>query len=234
MNEKTRVLTFYLTNRQSGNIIAYNYILITQVEHKILNLSLALGAIAILYLSLFNPTRAYGYNDNQIKRISVDKKIRDIGSTQYFDNIESSNKTFFEEDIVEFQVNVKNVSPEVMYNINVKDFLPKYLSLIFYPGKFDNDQSIIEWNIDKLNADESKTYLIRAKVNNSAKLNMRTKQTNKAEACGAGQCDNDNASYFIGKIGIPATGASDIILKTGLVASIAGLGFLFRKKARGY
>jgi len=205
------------------------------MKHKILNLSLALGAMAILFLSLFNPTKAFGYEtNNTVKRISIDKKVRSIGDTQYYDNIEASKKTFYEKDIVEFQVNVKNVSTEVMYNINVKDILPKYLSLVFYPGKFDNDQYIVEWNIDKLEAGESKTYSIRAKINNSGKLNVLTKETNKAEACGAGQCDADYASYFIGKTGVPATGASDILLKTGLVITTAGLGFLFRKKARGY
>lgn len=204
------------------------------MEHKILNISLALGAMAILFLSLFSPTRAYGYSTEDSKKISIDKKVRDVGSTQYYDNIEASNKTFFEKDVVEFQINVKNVSTEVMYNVNVKDMLPKYLSLIFYPGKFDSDQYIVEWNIDKLEAGETKTYLIRAKIDNSSKLNLVTKQTNKAEACGAGQCDADTASYFIGKISVPATGASDILIKTAAVFSAVGLGFWFRKKARGY
>lgn len=204
------------------------------MQNKILNISLALGAMAILFLSLFSPSKAFGYSNEQPKRISIDKKVRDIDSNEYFDNIEASKKTFFEKDVIEFQINVKNVSTEVMYNVNVKDILPKYLSLIFYPGKFDSDQYIVEWNIDKLEAGESKAYLIRAKIDNSSKLNLATKQTNKAEACGAGQCDNDNASYYIGKVIIPATGASDVILKTVAVISIAGLGFWFRKKARGY
>lgn len=206
------------------------------MEHKILNFSLILGAIAILFLSLFNPTRAFGYYNgtDSAQIISVDKKVRSIGDTQYYDNIEASKKTFYEKDVIEFQVKVENIRTEVIYNINVKDMLPKYLSLIFYPGTFNNDQYIVEWNIDKLNAGESKTYLIRARINDSTKLNVLTKQSNKAEACGAGKCDVDNASYFIGKAIIPATGVSDIVLKTVLVASTAGLGFFFRKKARGY
>jgi len=205
------------------------------VEHKILNLSLALGAISILFLSLFSPTRAFGYNDNdRVQNISVDKKVRSLSDTEYYDNIESSKKTFYEGDLVEFQINIENIGTEVMYNINVKDFLPKYLSLIFNPGTFSDDQDIIEWNIDKLEAGENKTYLIRAKINNSSELNVLTKQTNKVEACGAGQCDADNSSYYIGKVTIPATGASDILLKTGLIISLVGLGFGFRKKARGY
>lgn len=205
------------------------------MEHKIINISLALGAMAVLFLSLFNPTKAFGYNDsNNTKTISIDKKVRSVDDSQYYDNIESSKKTFYEKDLVEFQVEVKNIGTEVVHNVNVKDMLPKYLSLIFYPGKFDNDQYIVEWNIDKLEANESKTYLIRAKINDSTKLNVSTKQTNKAEACGAGQCDVDTASYFIGKATVPATGASDIAVKTILITLLAVGGFSLRKFVRGY
>ena len=205
------------------------------MKHKIINISLALGAMAVLFLSLFNPTKAFGYNDsNSTKTISIDKKVRSVDDSQYYDNIESSKKTFYEKDVVEFQVEVKNIGTEVIHNVNVKDMLPKYLSLIFYPGKFDNDQYIVEWNIDKLEANESKTYLIRAKINDSTKLDVSTKQTNKAEACGAGQCDVDTASYFIGKATVPATGASDIAVKTILVTLLAAGGFSLRKFVRGY
>jgi uncharacterized repeat protein (TIGR01451 family) len=207
------------------------------VEHKILSISFVFSAIVILFLSLLNPFRAYGQSyshEEGKKKISIDKKVRAIGDTQYFDNIEASRKTFFEKDVIEFQVRIENISTETVYNINTKDILPKYLGLIFYPGTFDNDQYIVEWNIDELKAGESKTYLIRAKINDSTKLNVLTKQTNKAEACGGGSCDVDYASYFIGKTSVPATGASDIAVKTILVALTATSGFYFRKLARGY
>lgn len=191
--------------------------------------------MAVLFLSLFNPTQAFGYNDSDnTKTISIDKKVRSIDDSQYYDNIESSKKTFFEKDTIEFQIEVKNIGTEIVYNINIKDMLPKYLSLVFNPGKFDNDQDIVEWNIDKLEANESKTFLIRATINDSTKLNVTTKQTNKAEACGAGQCDNDTASYFIGKATVPATGASDIAVKTILVTLLAAGGFSLRKFVREY
>lgn len=191
--------------------------------------------MAILFLSLLSPVNAYGYETTNVpKEISIDKKVRSIGDSQYVDNIESSTKTFYENDVIEFQVNIKNTSDKTLSNIDVKDMLPKYLSLIFYPGTFDADQKIIDWKIDSLASNETKTYLIRAKINGSTGLNVLTKQTNKAETCDADQCDNDTSSYFIGKSTVPATGASDVALKTGLVITLVGLGFGFRKKARGY
>jgi uncharacterized repeat protein (TIGR01451 family) len=192
--------------------------------------------MAILFLSLFSPLKAYGqsYSQGEKTKYPIDKKIRSVGDTQYYDNIESSNKTLYENDVIEFQIKIENISDEVVSNIKIEDFLPKYLTLIFYPGTFNEDQYIIEWNIDKLEARESKTYLIRAKINDSEKLNALTKQTNKAKSCGGGSCDQDYASYFIGKTTVPATGASDIVVKTILVISAAATGFYFRKLARGY
>lgn len=217
--------------------MAYNYLLITQVEHKILSLSLAFSAIVILLLSLFRPSNAFGqsYSNGETKtKISVDKKVKSINDSQYFDNIEASKKTFFEKDLIEFQIKVENIFTEPVYNVNVKDMLPKNLGLIFYPGKFDNDQYIVEWNIDKLDPGESKTYLIRAKVQGVSRFSTLTKQTNKVEACGGGTCNADNASYFIGKTTVPATGNADILVKTILIALTAASGFSFRKLARGY
>lgn len=207
------------------------------MKNKILNLSFTVGAMAILFSSLFSPLKVYGQSYSQgetINKLSIDKKIKAIGDTQYVDNIEASKKTFYENDVIEFQIRIENTFTEPVYNINTKDFLPKYLELIFNPGTFEQDQRIIEWNIDQLNPGESKTYLIRAKVKDVTKLNVLTKETNKVETCGGGSCDQDYASYFIGKSSVPATGASDIIVKTVLVTLIAGSGFYFRKIARGY
>lgn len=205
------------------------------MEHKILSIIFLFGAMAILFLSLLSPISAYGYETtNGAPEILIDKKVRAIGDSQFYDNIEASSKTFYENDVVEFQVNIKNTGDKAFGNINVKDFVPKYLSLIFYPGTFNTDQKIVEWNIDNLASNETKTYLIRAKINGSTGLNVVTKQTNKAEACGDGKCDADTSSYFIGKAIVPTTGVSDIILKTVATISVTGLGFWFRKKARGF
>jgi uncharacterized repeat protein (TIGR01451 family) len=207
------------------------------VEHKFISISFAFGAIVILFLSLFNPLKAYGQYYSQggdDKEISIDKKVRSIGDTQYFDNIEASRKTFFEKDVVEFQIKVENIGNETLSNIKVRDTLPKYLSLIFYPGTFNEEKNSVEWFIDKLDPGQDKTYLVRAKIDNSTKLMYLTKQTNKGETCVYKLCDTDYSSYFIGKTTVPAAGAPDIVVKTILVALTATSGFYFRKLARGY
>lgn len=207
------------------------------MEYKIINISFVFGAIAILFFSLFRPLKAYGqyYStvENQ-KEISIDKKVRAIADSQYFDNIEASRKTFFEGDIIEFQIKVENTGSETLNNVKVKDNLPKYLGLIFNPGTFNQNENTIEWVIDKLDPGQAKEYLIRAKIKDSTDLRVVTKQTNKSEAKVDNLIDNDNSSYFIGKTIVPDTGAADMIVKTIFVTLIAGSGFYFRKLARGY
>ncbi len=207
------------------------------MEHKFLNISFVLSTIAILSLSLLNPIKTYSqyYSSSESKKeISIDKKLRKLNQPEYVDNIEASTKTFFEKDIIEFQINVENIGNETLNNIKVKDILPDYLDLIFYPGTFNKTENKVEWTIEKLNAGEVKPYLIRAKIKNTNKINTLTKKTNRAEVNVDNLNDSDNASYFIGKSTVPDTGASDIIIKTILVALAGTSGFYFRKLARGY
>jgi len=205
------------------------------MNHKILSIGFFVTAIAVLSISLINPFKVRGYYPNDVKKeISIDKKIKYMGDSQYLDNIESSRKIFYEKDTIEFQIKIENIGNETLRNIKVKDNLPKHLNLIFHPGILNNDKNTIEWEIDKLKAGESKEYFIRAKIQGTEKISALTKQTNRVESIVGELSDTDNASYFIGKATIPATGVSDIVVKTILVALTAGSGFYFRKLARGY
>lgn len=207
------------------------------MEHKILNISFVFTALAILALSLANPFRAYGQYYSQTgdkKEIAIDKKVRSIGDTQYVDNIEASKKIFYEKDVVEFQIKVENIGNQTLNNIKVRDTLPKYFQLVFHPGAYFTSENIVEWTIDSLEAGASKTYLIRGRINGSTGLTTLTNQTNVAESKVENLADSDNASYFIGKVTVPVTGAGDVVVKTILVISLAASGFYFRKMARGY
>lgn len=207
------------------------------MEHKFFKFCLTLSTIAILSLSFLVPKKAYSqyYSANEnIKQISIDKKLREVNQNEYVDNITASKKTFFEKDIIEFQVKVENIGNETLNNIQVRDNLPNYLGLIFHPGTFDDGNNQINWTIKSLNPGEVKKYLIRAKIQNSVDINHLTKETNKVEVSVDDLGDSDTASFFIGKIIVPDTGASDTIVKTVLIALVATSGFYFRKLARGY
>lgn len=207
-----------------------------QVEHKNIVFFLVSAVLTVLLSSLFSiKANAYSYSNDSEKTISIDKKIRSLKSSEYFDNISASEKVFYENDSVEFKIIVKNTGDGVLKNIKVVDYLPPFLKLVFYPGSFDKTNNKVEWTIDELNAGDSQEFLIRAKINNSKAVKTQTKETNVAQVCVDEICDKDDAIYYIGNgVSIPNTGSSDIILKTILVLTLVGSGMAFRKYSRGY
>lgn len=207
-----------------------------QVEHKNIVFVLILAALAVLFSSLFSVTaKATSYSSDEEKTISIDKKLRSTNDSEYQDNISASERIFYEDDLVEFKIIVENTGDMVLKNIKVTDSLPPFLKLIFYPGNFDETNNKVEWTIDELQAGESKDYLIRGKIDQSENVKTQTKETNVAQVCVDEICDKDDAVYYIGNgVSIPNTGDTSLLIKTGIILSLASGGFLFRKYARGY
>ena len=208
-----------------------------QVKHKIMSIVLIIAAMVVLFSSL-SPIKAGAtayYSSDDEKTISIDKKLRSVSDSEYQDNISSSQKVFYEEDLIEFKIKVENTGDVDLKNVKVIDNLPPFLKLIFNPGTFDSTNNKVEWTIDELKAGESKDYLIRAKIDQSENVKTLTKETNVANVCVDEICDRDDVSYFIGYgISIPNTGDNSLLIKTSIVLSLAGAGLLFRKYARGY
>lgn len=209
------------------------------MEHKKITIGFIVVATAILALSLINPSKAWAqyYNEGEVKKsILVDKKIRNITENKFFDNIDTTQKTFYEGDVLEFNIKVENTGNETLTDIKSKDILPEYLDLIFYPGEYKKEEKIIEWSIDKLDPGQSKSYLIRGRIKNTSSLksDQTIKMTNTAESKTNDVFDKDNASYFVGGKSIPATGNNTLIIKTISVALICGGGLFLRKIARGF
>ena len=214
-----------------------------QVEHKILSFSLLITAFVILVLSLTSPFKAHAqyYSEgNQNKAISVDKKIRSVSDGgDYSNNIEKNTKLFFDGDVVEYSISIENIGSQTLNNIQVIDSLPTNLSLIFNPGTFDKTSNKITWSINPLKSAEVKTYLIRAKIIDSTKLNIAindaVKLTNVVDVrSDTGKSDSDNASFYVGKGSIPKTGNGALIIQTILVLGTGTGGFYLRKFVRGY
>jgi uncharacterized repeat protein (TIGR01451 family)/LPXTG-motif cell wall-anchored protein len=209
------------------------------------NLLLALAMTAIMAGSLVSPAlvKADSYTsvDNR-KTLSIDKKVRDIFSANYVDNISSSTKVFTQGDIIEFKVKVTNTGTTNMRNIKVTDQLPPFLKLIFFPGSYNKTDNKIEWTIDELNAGHSQEFLIRAKIDQASEVKTLTKETNVALASVDNINEKDDAVYYIGtpttskggQIIVPETGSTGLILQTGGVISLGLAGLILRKKVRGY
>lgn len=207
-----------------------------QVKHKIISVALIVAAMVILFSSLMPiMAGAESYSDENEKSIILDKKLRSIHDEEYKDNILSSEKIFYEDDIIEFKIRIENSGDSTLKNIKVTDKLPPFLKIIFNPGSYNETDNTVEWTIDELKAGHSQEFLIRAKIDQSKDVYTLTKETNVAEACVDEICDKDDAIYYIGDgVSIPNSGDASLLIKTGIVISGALAGFVLRKKARGY
>lgn len=228
---------------KTGNIIAYNLIFIYIMKYIKSNKQKFLMTFIIMllaFVALIKPqgTLADSYSNNdEDKTISIDKKIRSIKDDIYVDNIPSTTRIFYQNDVIEFKIKVTNTGDVDLKNITVVDNLPPFLKLIFYPGTYDSVNNKIEWKIDSLNAGDSQRFLIRAKIDKAQYVNVITKETNVATVSVDGDVQKDDAIYYIGGrsgVTIPDTGSMDLIIQTGVIVSLGFVGLAIRKKIRGY
>lgn len=202
-----------------------------------------LSFLAVVLASISSSKLAmaqYATNITITNPLSVDKLLKPINDEKikdFVDNIDASQKLFVIGDVLEYKIVVKNVGTSTITDVKVTDYLPKYLSLIFFPGTFDKNTNEIKFSIDSLASNESKEYLIRAKLDEVPTTKVagtKIKLTNRSTGRVLGYSDTDTASFYVAMTVIPATGASDIVIKTVLVLVAAGTGFGVRKFVRGY
>jgi uncharacterized repeat protein (TIGR01451 family) len=201
---------------------------------------LGIVACAIVLASIggSKPIMAQYYSQgNNVPSIVVDKKVRPISNSVFYDNIDPNVKVFSEGEQIEFKITVTNNSSQVLYNVELKDILPKYLDLLFYPGVYNKSNNVITGVIDQLNIGESKDYFIRANISGVPTTTLAEKnilQINKTTVGNNLVSDSDQAQYFIEAKNVPPTGADDLGLKTLAVALISVSAVGLRKLARGY
>jgi len=151
--------------------------------------------------------------------------------------LNSERKVFVEGNFIDFNIVIENSGSEKLNQVEVKDILPKYLELVFYPGTYDKDTNVITWNFYDFNPGALKTYLIRARVKGlpTSKDGKTTfKLTNRSEVRSGDLFDSDTASFYVETKTTPSTGNEGLILQTILLATTAVGALGVRKLARGY
>lgn len=187
--------------------------------------------------SLIAPAEAkaqYYSQSNGSYSVVVDKKISDVKSKEYYDNISSSKKLFVEGDEIDFQITVTNTGNKLLENLVLVDNLPNNLNLKYFPGTVDNSK--ISYTIGNLDIGQTVTYNIRANIANVASSTAETKwsRTNRVCVSNNNASDCDNATYYIAGKLLPNTGSESILVYTGLMVIIAGGSMVARKLIRGY
>jgi len=175
---------------------------------------------------------ADAYSQGEVNyNISIDKKIRPINDSNFYDNIGQDQKVFVNDDVIDYRIVVENTGKDILYDLVVTDYFPVVNQIILAPGEINKTNRQITWKIEKLNAGESKTFTVRAKVVNSSTWKS---QTNVVEVKNNNVYDKDTATFYLNGKVIPVTGNADLVVKSGIVLSLSVIALALRKVARGY
>lgn len=190
----------------------------------------SLVLILAMFLASVDTTWAqyYGQGSDQ-KQLVIDKRVRAMTMLDYWDNLSINQAKFFVGDGIEYSIAVVNKGNVDAYNVQVTDYLPQQLSLVFGPGKIEANK--ISWTIDKLAVNESRKYTIRAKFNQASAISGQCVQvTNKAVV----DNDSDTASVFVCSGTTPKTGSMAVEAGSVLSGLVLTTGLMIRKKIRGF
>ena len=175
---------------------------------------------------------ADAYSQGEVNyNISIDKKIRPINDSNFYDNIGRDQKVFVNDDVVDYRIVVENTGKDILYDLIVTDYYPVVNQIILAPGEINKANRQIIWKIETLNPGEGKTFTIRAKVINSSTWNS---QTNVVDVKNNNVYDKDTATFYLNGKVIPVTGNSDLVVKSSIVLSLSIVALALRKVARGY
>lgn len=173
-------------------------------------------------------------------QIIIDKKVRSVLHDSWSDNLSKDNILFTADDLIEFKITIKNTGDQDLTNVKVVDYIPNYISRIFNPGDYSNDNRSIKWTYEKLTPGEEKEEIIRVKVDNADKLpnSQQFCLVNKADVfTNEGPSDTDTSEFCIetrilAEKELPQAG-SNLLLTTILASALAGAGIIARKFGRG-
>ena len=175
---------------------------------------------------------ADAYSQGEVDyNISIDKKIRPINDSNFYDNIGQDQKVFVNDDVIDYRIVVENTGKDILYDLVVTDYFPVVNQIILAPGEINKTNRQITWKIEKLNAGESKTFTVRAKVINSSTWKS---QTNVVDVKNNNVYDKDTATFYLNGKVIPVTGNADLVVKSGIALSLSVIALAMRKVARGY
>lgn len=224
---------------------------------KILNfviltsLSLALAGGVSPALAAGYGTDAYGKpcdggygSSNCFTNIVVIKNVQNPTTLEYVENLGADKDRFNPGQQIKFQIKVTNTGNTKLEDIEVRDTLPPYIEFVTGFGKFDANTKVLTFTISNLEANETKTLDLTAKIVDANKLpgdQGVVCTVNHVSAQSSGNMSEDNSQFCIQKkvLGVmslpkivttPATGPEMVPL-LGLIPGALG-GLMLRKKSK--
>ncbi len=173
----------------------------------------------------------------------VGKPVQTKGGTDqldYVDNLSPSDPRFAPEQQIVFRLKVKNTSDVSLNNVEVKDFVPEFLTPVSGSGSFDAASRIVSFNAGDFAAGQEKVYFLTMKISSQNQMPADKGlicEINKSEASNSEVFDEDSAQFCIEKqvLGVqhvPSAGPEMGFALMGLEVGLLGVGITLKKRAK--
>ena len=173
---------------------------------------------------------------------NINKVVWNPNVSQWWDNIGSGDYTFKAGNEVKFELRIKNTGDTHIDHLTVRDVLPSYISWVS-GGTYFISTRTAEFGIDDLDAGETKTVALFAKVNNSSDIPSGTTcVVNKGEVFKDDTRDTDTSTFcmkkgegkVLGVTTLPSTGVNFPVTLVIELSALAAMGaaYIYTAKNR--
>lgn len=185
--------------------------------------------------------------DDEVRKMEVDIKAKGFSQSIWQDNLDSSQIIFGPKDQFQIQFIIKNLGNRTQTQIEVKEILPRTLSVVDSQIKA-NQINQISFKIPQIAANENyvQTITVAVKDKDSISPNITKNEVHAAIKSEIGTASEDNLAFYtnngtqkvksatISAQVLPKTGSSALILGTLMAAAVLAAGYGLRKYSRGY
>lgn len=184
------------------------------------------------------PVYGGGVQCPRVGQVLVDKKVRNPATGIFVDNLGLSDPKYLPQQVITFQIIVKNSGNDTISGVNVTDNIPQFIDFMSGPGSYDSKARIISFTVSNLEGGNSQTFEVKGRVVHSAVLPTEKSiicPVNVIDASTNSQKDHDESQFCIEKQivvpTVPKAGPEHWIVSLGGLSIVFGFGVYFRKKA---
>lgn len=171
-------------------------------------------------------------------QVLVEKKVRNPATNIFVDNLGLSDPKYLPQQIVTFQITVKNSGDDTLPNVTVTDTLPQFIDFSSGPGSFDGSTRTLNFTVSNIAGGTSQTFEVKARVVHVAALPAEKSiicPVNVVDASSNAQKDHDESQFCIEKQvvmpTVPKAGPEHWLASLAGLGTVFSLGLYFRKKA---
>lgn len=183
-----------------------------------------------------NCTTQYGGGQScQPVDLTINKQIKDLSTSNFFDNLSVSTNSFALGNQFTFRLTITNSSGETFTNINVRDVFPGNMTFVSGPGTYDAGSRTLTFTIESLPAGQNRVFDIVAKVTGTMSSGQCAVNFSSVTALQRPTADDDTAQICVtgqvlGTTTLPVAGVNDLwILSISALSGIGGLALLLKK-----